>query len=121
MELDLDLKATEWMKDARCAGYPDPDLWHYESSLVKDERELAEWRTAEAKRICRDCPVQKQCLAEGMKQENMLIFNGVEGTIWGGKLLGERLNIRTERITHKYKKEIVFLRNVNKKIAILDQ
>jgi hypothetical protein len=118
--MNLDLKQTEWMKDAYCADYPDPDLWHYESSLVKDERELAEWRVAEAKRICALCPVQAECLAEGMKQENMLIFGATEGTIWGGKMLGERLNIRTKRITFKYKKELAFLKAINKKIDILN-
>lgn len=121
MQLDLDLKATEWMKQGSCANYPDPDLWHYESSIFSDERELAEWRVAEAKRICRDCPVQKECLAEGLKKENTLIFNEVEGTIWGGKMVGERLNIKTGRISYKYKRELVFLKKVNEKIAILDQ
>lgn len=121
MELDLDLKAKEWMKQGLCVGHPDPDLWHYESSIFSDERELAEWRTAEAKRICRDCPVKAQCLQEGLKQENMLIFDGTEGTVWGGMMLGERLKVRTGRITYKYRKEIGFLRNVNKKIAILDK
>lgn len=121
MELDLDLKATEWMKDAYCASYPDPELWHYESSVIQDERILNEWRTAEAIRICRLCPVQKECLAEGMKKENMLIFDSTEGTIWGGKLLGERLNLRSGKITYKYRKELPLLREVKKKIAILDQ
>lgn len=118
--MQLDLENKEWMKDAYCADYPDPDLWHYESSVVKDERELAEWRAAEAKRICALCPVQAECLAEGMKSENMLIFNATEGTIWGGKLQGERLNLRAKRITFKYKKELSFLKAINKKIAILN-
>lgn len=119
--MELDLQQTEWMKQARCAGYPDPDLWHYASSLIQDERELSEWRTAEAIRICRECPVQAECLAEGMKTENMLVFNNIEGTIWGGKLQGERMNIRAGRQVYKFKKEMPFLRNVRKKIAILDK
>lgn len=121
MQLDLDLKSIEWMKDAYCANYPDPDLWHYESSLIKDEKELSEWRAAEAIRICRLCPVQEECLAEGMKQENMLIFDATEGTIWGGKFLGQRLNIRNGKMSYKYRKELQFMKNVYKKIAILDQ
>lgn len=120
MELDLDLKATEWMKQAYCAAYPDPDLWHYETSMIKDEAELNAWRMAEAIRICDLCPVKAECLAEGMKDENMLIFNGTEGTIWGGKTLGERANIRDKKITRKYNKEMPMLRNVKKKIAILN-
>jgi hypothetical protein len=121
MQLNLDLQATEWMKQGSCASYPDPDLWHYESSVFSDERELAEWRAAEAKRICRDCPVQTQCLAEGMKQDNMLIFDTTEGSIWGGKMLGERLNLRAGKITYKYRRELQFLRQVKKKMAILDK
>lgn len=121
MQLDLDLQATEWMKQGSCANYPDPDLWHYESSLVKDERELAEWRTAEAIRICRDCPVQAECLEEGLKKENVLISNHTEGSIWGGKMLGQRLNLKTGKITFKYKREVTFMKNVQKKIAILDK
>ena len=121
MQMLIDLESTKWMTQGLCANYPDPDLWHYESSVFSDERELAEWRTAEAKRICRDCPVKAQCLEEGMKQENMLIFDSTEGTVWGGLMLGERLKLRAGRVTYKYKKELQFLRNVNKKIAILDK
>lgn len=121
MQLDLDLKSKEWMKQASCATYPDPELWHYESSIFSDEKELAEWRTAEAIRICRDCPVKAKCLEEGMKQENMLIFDGVDGTVWGGKMLGERTRIRSGKMTHKYRRELPFLRRVYKKIAILDK
>lgn len=121
MQLNLDLQAIEWMKQGLCARHPDPDLWHYESSVFSDERELAEWRTAEAMRICRDCPVKTECLAEGMKQENMLIFDTTEGSIWGGKMLGERLNMRDNKFTYKYRKELNFLRGVRKKIAILDK
>lgn len=121
MQLDLNLKATEWMTQGLCAGHPDPDLWHYESSIFSDEKELAEWRTAEAKRICRDCPVKAECLQEGMKQEHMLVFDSTDGSVWGGLMLGERLNLRAGRITFKYKRELQFLRAVNKKIAILDK
>lgn len=121
MQLDLDLKRTEWTKDAYCATYPDPDLWHYESSVFSDERELAEWRVAEAMTICGLCPVKEQCLAEGLRQENLLIFDTTEGSIWGGKMLGERLNIRSGKITYKYRRELQFLRQVKKKIATLSQ
>lgn len=119
MELDLKLEETKWMLESLCAYHPDPDLWHYESSLIQDERELAEWRAAEALSICADCPVKAQCLAEGMKQDNMLIFNAIEGTIWGGKMLGERINIRNKNISQKYKKETPFRVKVYKKLAII--
>lgn len=119
--MDIDVQHTEWMKDAYCAGYPDPDLWHYESSTIIEESKLNQWRMAEAIRICGICPVREQCLEEGLKPENNLIFNQIEGTIWGGKLLGERLNIREGRITSKFKKEAHTLREVRKKIDILNQ
>lgn len=119
--MNIDLQPSEWMAQAYCKDYPDPDLWHYETSAVKDEAELNAWRMAEAKRICAICPVISQCLAEGLKQENMLIFNGTEGSIWGGQTLGERTKTRDGEFTRKYKKELPMLRNVYKKIAILDQ
>jgi len=56
-----------------------------------------------------------------MKQENLLIFDTTEGTVWGGKMLGERLNIKSGKITYKYRRELQFLRQVKKKMAILDQ
>lgn len=40
----------DWMADARCAQ-ADPDLWHADSGA----------NYTEAKRICRGCPVQRQC------------------------------------------------------------
>jgi hypothetical protein len=56
-----------------------------------------------------------------MKQENMAYFDATEGTIWGGKFLGERLNIRSGKTSYKYRKELHFIKNTYKKIAILDQ
>jgi len=71
--------------------------------------------------MCRICPVKTECLAEGMRQENMTNFDSTSGSIWGGKFLGERLNIRGGKISYKYRKELSFIRNVYKKIAILEQ
>jgi hypothetical protein len=51
----------------------------------------------------------------------MLIFDTTEGSIWGGKMLGERLNLRAGKMTYKYRRELQFLRQVKKKIAILDK
>lgn len=119
MELDLEKKL--WMEQAYCKDYPDPDLWHYETSMVKDEAELNAWRMAEAKRICAICPVKAECLAEGLRDENMLIFNSTEGSIWGGQTLGERTRTRDKKFTRKYNKELPMLRNVYKKIDILNE
>lgn len=40
---------------------------------------------------CKKCPKKDDCLAEGMKQEN--ITNG----IWGGMLAGDRMRLSNER------------------------
>lgn len=111
----------EWAKQARCAGHPDPDLWHYESSRIGDERELTAWRIAEAKLICEECPVRNQCLEEGLKEENVITGNVLDGSIWGGKMLGERLNIRYGRHTATYKQELSMLRNALKKMSIISK
>ena len=118
--MNFEYESKEWAENAYCANYPDPDLWHYETSVIKDEAELNAWRMAEAIRICNICPVRVECLVEGLRDENMLIFNSTEGTIWGGKTLGERVNIRDGKFSRKYRKELPMLRNVNKKIDILN-
>ena len=63
MNLRGDLATTptppEWIHDALCAQIGTPELWF-----------PAKGGTAEpAKNICRDCPVQPQCLDYGMDQE----------------------------------------------------
>jgi hypothetical protein len=73
-----------------CTGNPDPDLWFSDSSYgteraLKATREKDVARALVALSICSICPIQKECLAEGMKPQN------IEFGIWGGKLPGERL------------------------------
>lgn len=41
--------------------------------------------------ICEDCPIKAECLAEGMKPEN------IEHGIWGGMLAGERIILARAR------------------------
>lgn len=117
----LMLKDRSWHAQGLCMGHPDPDLWHYTSSTSTDERRLQEYRVAEAISICNDCPVKAQCLEEGLEPINMTSFHYIEGTIWGGKMLGERKNIREGRLTPKYHQEVAFLRSVKKKIAKITQ
>lgn len=115
------LKDTSWHAQGLCSGHPDPDLWHYKSTKTITERTLFEYRMAEAISICNACPVKAQCLEQGMEDENMTVFQQIEGTIWGGKTLGERLNIRDRRSTKKYYQESRLLREVRKKLAKISQ
>lgn len=119
--MNFEFRVLEWTEEARCAYYPNPDIWHYESSRYQDERELTTWNIAEAKRICSECPVKKECLAEGMRDENLITGNILDGSIWGGLMLGERLNLKHGRMTFTGKQERVVLQQALDKIAILDQ
>jgi len=110
------LKDTSWHSEGLCSGHPDPELWHYKSTKSLDERRLYEYRMAEAISLCDQCPVQAKCLAQGMEDENMTVFQQIEGAIWGGKTLGERLNMRDKRMTPKFRQEARLLREVKKKI-----
>lgn len=67
----------EWAEEALCANHPDQDLWFPERGAS----------TAEAKAICRVCPVQQPCL-------EYAIANGEKFGIWGGRSERERRRIR---------------------------
>lgn len=112
---------SNWVDEAYCAGHPDPDLWHYQSSKDKNEWELATWRIAEAKTICNLCPVKDECLAEGMKEENLMSTSLILGAIYGGLMVGERLNIRDKKVTRMYGIERNMLNSANKKMGIISQ
>lgn len=76
-----------------CSGNPDPGLWFSDTpdtesgkgkpNLATKHKMIA--RTIEAINICGRCPVQRECLQEGMKPQNS------EYGVWGGTLPGERL------------------------------
>lgn len=72
-----------------CSYHPDPDLWfpEYEKNGKPSnaKRKLIATRSLLAISICNECPIQSECLDEGMKDEN------IEHGIWGGKLAGERI------------------------------
>lgn len=82
-------KDRSWHEQGLCVGHPDPDLWHYENSVFEDEQKLQALRSAEAIRICGECPVRAQCLEQGREAENMQ-YTGGSGTVWGGLLMSER-------------------------------
>ena len=78
-----------------CAGHPDPELWSYTFAKGEHDRMVQAYRIIEAQDICSECPVRNECLAQGLKDENML-----DGTIWGGLMFYERQKITR---THKWR------------------
>lgn len=69
--------AGEWADQGLCVNHPNQDLWFPERGAS----------TAEAKAICRACPVQRPCL-------EYAVANGEKFGIWGGKSERERRRIR---------------------------
>jgi WhiB family redox-sensing transcriptional regulator len=63
-----------WMRDALCAQ-SSPDLWFPEGSLHEVN--------AEARRICKKCPVIDECLGYALT-------NNEDHGIWGGLAANER-------------------------------
>jgi hypothetical protein len=74
-----------------CTGHDNPDLWF--SEIESDskgrpsntELKVAISNSRQALAICKVCPAKVDCLAEGMKAENL------DHGIWGGTLTGERV------------------------------
>jgi hypothetical protein len=89
----IELRLTEWHKDALCAGHPDPDLWHYENSRLPDEQKLQVLRSVEGIEICNDCPVKAQCLQQGLEDINLSYAGGC-GSIFGGLMMAERYALK---------------------------
>lgn len=97
-----------------CTGHDDPDLWFSDTVESSGSGRLpatVEYgmvqRAVQALSICSNCPITDDCLAEGMKDEN--IDNG----IWGGKLSGERIALSRTNIRSKSRlNKIAFARRV---------
>ena len=71
-----------------CSTHPKPDLWfptQYQGRPSMAKRKKIADDVMIALSICEDCPIKAECLAEGMKPEN------IEYGIWGGMLAGERI------------------------------
>jgi hypothetical protein len=90
----------DWHAEGHCVGHPDPDLWHYENSVLQDEQQLQVLRSIEAIDVCNDCPVKFECLQQGLEDENLLWSIGGNGSIWGGRLTSERALMRGFSPTH---------------------
>ena len=71
-----------WREDVACRD-ADPDLFFPIGTTGATLRQMEE-----AKRICRDCPVQVQCLA-------WALGNGVTGGVWEGTTPDERRVIQS--------------------------
>lgn len=76
--LDVLLLDQDWRSQAVCAQ-SDPDLWFSPGAVEHRE----------AKKICRECPVRRQCLAYAMEAP-------VDHGVWGG--LTERERRRRRRL-----------------------
>ena len=73
---------VNWHEDVACRD-ADPDLFFPIGTTGAALRQMEE-----AKRICRDCPVQIQCLAWALE-------NGAADGVWGGTTSDERRVIRS--------------------------
>ena len=103
-------------KEALCGGHPDPDLWTYTSSLLRDVQLLNVYRIIEAKSICAECPVRDECLKEGLSKENMELHQG-QGLIWGGLMGSERAEILKYKPSSKIIVNETVLRREVKRIS----
>lgn len=87
-----------WKRRAACAGHPRPNIFHPPPARRDDEHSLrrsaAEKRRqiiiAEAKTVCRHCPVTRECLAYATTRNQRY-------GIWGGLEPKERGIEREER------------------------
>jgi hypothetical protein len=82
-----------------CREY-DPEMWFPEMPVGfagKSKMIALRDATNRAIEICGTCPIQAQCLDEGMKDENLAYG------IWGGVMAGERL-MRTGKNREDYHK-----------------
>lgn len=69
-----------WMRDAKCADTPDPDLFF--SGVAED--------IAKAQGICKGCPVRILCASYAIE-------NNTEGGVWGGLTEADRKTIKTSK------------------------
>lgn len=85
---DIDLPDS-WRLHAACRGHPNPDIFHPPRARSAEgmKRSASEQRRrliiAEAKTVCANCPVTRECLAYAERV-------GDYNAIWGGKTGRER-------------------------------
>jgi len=84
----------DWMKRARCVGYPDdymfPDLSHIDTAQVRAIGSCHKERRGRA--VCADCPVARECLTYCLDLE---VTIGPQYGIWGGTTERDRKLGRT--------------------------
>lgn len=102
----------DWHEQGLCAGHPDPELWWYKSSKIREERRLQILRMVEAVQICNECPVRELCLKQGLEQDNL---HG--GSIWGGLMNWERRTMLKKPSQNSFKDEAYMVAQVRKKVA----
>lgn len=102
----------DWHEQAGCAKHPDPELWWYKSSKIKDEVQLQILRMVEAVEICNDCPVRTLCLQQGLEEENL---HG--GSIWGGLMNYERRMLLGKSSLNSFREEGYMVRKVRAKVG----
>ena len=96
VRLILGVVDQDWMTRAACKGHPRPDIFYPPPARADAniKRSQSERRRriiiAEAKSVCRRCPVTEECLAFG---DSINDYHG----IWGGKTPRERGRKRDER------------------------
>jgi WhiB family redox-sensing transcriptional regulator len=78
-------RGVRWTTAAACRGRP--DLFYEPLGEIYPHKRR---READAKEVCRSCPVRKACLEEGMNEEY---------GIWGGTTEAERKTLRKRRRT----------------------
>ena len=74
-QVSVNVLKPEWMERASCHAYP-VELFFPEAG---DSKQIIK----EAKKVCADCPVRKDCLNYALGFENL-------PGIWGGKTQRER-------------------------------
>lgn len=82
------MTAKFYASRGKCATHPNPDLWFPEQPQGRPtnaKRKLLADKVMLAISICNRCPIKNECLAEGMKPENL------EHGIWGGVMAGDRI------------------------------
>jgi hypothetical protein len=82
------------MIKGKCTGDSNPDAWFPDVPQGAPTRKRLEpigIETSRAIALCNACPVQEECLDQGMQSEN-LAFG-----IWGGMLAGERVIMTGKR------------------------
>lgn len=95
-------KLPSWHAQAECQRHYDPDLWWYKYPRPEDADERSETilRVSVALDYCSACPVRKECLAEGLKTDNLH-----PGSIWGGLLYSERRRMLSKRSNERHYNE----------------